>query len=273
MGYTTPHLPKGRQRLARLVSGAGDVIGVDDAVRLLDLDRPAAAKLLARWSAQGWLRRVGRGAYVPVTLDTLDSPHVLDDPWVLVPSLFAPGYVGGTTAAEYWDLTEQMFNDIVVITSQSVRRKSHRHHGAVFTVKHVAPERIFGTKTLWRGRSKVLVSDLERTIVDLLDDPALGGGIQHVADCLAEFLKRKDRNDARLVEYADRLGNGAAFKRLGPLRGMRPLLSRPDPLAELERLLRQRRGAYESADAVVDTELYELQKVIEKVVQLAPGVG
>ena len=217
MGYTTPHLPKGRQRLARLVSGAGDVIGVDDAVRLLDLDRPAAAKLLARWSAQGWLRRVGRGAYVPVTLDTLDSPHVLDDPWVLVPSLFAPGYVGGTTAAEYWDLTEQMFNDIVVITSQSVRRKSHRHHGAVFTVKHVAPERIFGTKTLWRGRSKVLVSDLERTIVDLLDDPALGGGIQHVADCLAEFLKRKDRNDARLVEYADRLGNGAVFKRLGYL--------------------------------------------------------
>ena len=218
MGYTTlSHLPEGRQRLTTLIGGAGDVIGVDDAVRLLHLDRAAAAKLLARWNAQGWLRRVGRGTYVPASLDTLDSPHVLDDPWVLVPSLFEPGYVGGRTAAEYWDLTEQMFNDIVVITSQAVRQKSHRRHGVTFTVKHVAPEKIFGTKTLWRGRSKVLVSDLERTIVDLLDDPAMGGGIQHAADCLAEYLKRADRNDVRLIEYGDRLGNGAVFKRLGYL--------------------------------------------------------
>ena len=52
-----------------------------------------------------------------------------------------------------------------------------------------------------------------------------------------------------------------------------PSTGRNDVPDSLERLLRQRRGAYESADAVVDTELYELQKVIEKVVQLAPGVG
>lgn len=81
----------------------------------------------------------------------------------------------------------------------------------------------------------------------------------------------KVRPPSKLVYL--RVSPDAAFERLGPLRGMRPLLSRPDPLAELERLLSQRRGAYESADAVVDTELYELQRVIEKVVQLAPGVG
>lgn len=216
MEYTAPAtLTAGRQRLTTLVGGAGDVIGIDDAVRLLNLDRISAAKILARWASQGWLRRVGRGTYVAATLDTLSNAHVLDDPWVLIPTLFSPGYVGGRTAAEYWDLTEQMFNDIVVITSQALRHKSQRHHGATFTVKHVAPERIFGTKTVWRGRSKVLVSDLERTLVDMLDDPTLGGGIQHVADCLAEYLRRKDRNDPRLIAHAEQLGNGAVFKRLG----------------------------------------------------------
>jgi len=64
-----------------------------------------------------------------------------------------------------------------------------------------------------------------------------------------------------------------AIKRLGPTRSMRPLLTRPDPLGELERLLHDRRAAYESADAVVDTELYALQKVIEMVVRLAAGVA
>lgn len=81
----------------------------------------------------------------------------------------------------------------------------------------------------------------------------------------------KVRPPSKLVYL--RVSPDAAIKRLGPLRGMRPLLSRPDPLGELERLLRERKAAYQSADAVVDTELYALQRVIEIVVQLAPGVG
>ena len=49
----------------------------------------------------------------------------------------------------------------------------------------------------------------------MLNAPALGGGIQHVSDCLNAYLKRPDRDDNFLIEYGDRLGNGAVFKRLG----------------------------------------------------------
>ena len=213
-------IPEGRQKLAELMAGAKDVIEVSDAVRILDLDRTAAAKALARWTAQGWLRRIRRGVYVPVTLDTMHSEHVLEDPWVLVPGLFTPAYIGGRTAAEHWDLTEQFFSDIVVMTAQFIRQKSQRLHGAEFTLKHVQERKIFGTKVVWRRRTKVMVSDLSRTIVDLLDDPILGGGIHQVADCFAEYLKHKDRNDKLLIEYSERLGNGAVFKRLGFLAGM-----------------------------------------------------
>lgn len=215
MATTKLTIPEGRQKLAQLVAQAGDVIKVKDAARLLGLDRTETAKTLARWTSQGWLRRVRRGVYVPVTLDSLSSEHVLSDPWVLVPGLFAPAYVGGRTAAEYWDLTEQLFNDIVVLTAQSVRQKSQRRHGVTFSIKHVQERKIFGCKPLWRGRTKVLISDLQRTIVDMLDDPAIGGGIQHVADCLGEYFKRKDRNDQLLIDYSEKLGNGAVFKRLG----------------------------------------------------------
>jgi shikimate kinase len=54
------------------------------------------------------------------------------------------------------------------------------------------------------------------------------------------------------------------------MRLMRPLLTRPDPLGELTRLLEARKAAYEASDHVVDTELFALQKVIESVVELAP---
>jgi predicted transcriptional regulator of viral defense system len=36
-----------------------------------------------------------------------------------------------------------------------------------------------------------------------------------VADCLAAYLRRGDREDLKLISYAERLGNGAVFKRLG----------------------------------------------------------
>jgi predicted transcriptional regulator of viral defense system len=215
-------LPLGRVQLTSLIREAGDVIAIDDAVRTLNLSRTDAAKRLARWTEQGWLRRVGQGAYVPVSLDLLASKQVLDDPWILVPALYAPAYVGGRTAAEHWDLTEQIFKDIVVVTGQFVRNRNQIRHGALFTLKHIQSKNIFGTKPVWRHHTKVEVSDLHRTLVDILDTPALGGGIQHVADCVCAYLKRKDRDDRTLIDYALRLGNGAVFKRLGFLAEQEP---------------------------------------------------
>ena len=195
---------------------------IDDVAQVLDLPRDRAAKLLSRWADQGWLRRVGTGAYVPVQLDLLASEQVVQDPWILVPTLFAPAYVGGRTAAEHWDLTEQIFRDIVVFTARPVRAKTVERQGAVFTLKHIHEELIFGMKTVWRGQTRIAVSDVHRTIVDMLDDPAIGGGIQHVADCFAQYLKRSDRDPAKLLDYAARHGNGAIFKRLGFLAERHP---------------------------------------------------
>jgi len=101
------------------------------------------------------------------------------------------------------------------MTARAVRAKSQQRHGTHFSLKHVRQDMIFGTKTVWRGRTRIAVSDVHRTIIDMLDDPDLGAGIQHVADCLAVYFERKDRDDDKLIAYADRVGNGAVFKRLG----------------------------------------------------------
>lgn len=215
MEQNISRLPRGRAQLVLVLSAAGDVIHVDDVVAALQLDRTAAAQRLSRWAEQGWLSRVGRGAYVAASIDTMGADRVLDDPWVLVPALFAPAYIGGRTAAEHWDLTEQIFKDILVMTAQAVRQRRQERHGTLFSLKHVDERKLFGTKNMWRHQTRVPVSDVHRTVIDMLDDPAVGGGIQHVADCLAVYLQRGDRDDEKLIEYALRLGNGAAFKRLG----------------------------------------------------------
>lgn len=210
-----PHTPKGRLQLSQVLSAGRDVIRIEDVQRTLELSRIDAAKRLSRWRSQGWIHRIGNGSYVPNTLDTLGAEQIVDDPWVLVPALFSPAYIGGRTAAEHWDLTEQIFKDVLVLTAQPIRQTRQVRHGTMFTLRHISETSIFGTKAVWRKRSRVLVSDVHRTVIDMLDEPTVGAGIQHVADCLDAYFKRADRDDKKLIEYASRLGNGAVFKRLG----------------------------------------------------------
>lgn len=216
----TEDKPHARTRLALVLQAAGDIIQIEDAENALGLSRTQAAKILSRWTRIGWVKRIGPGAYIPVPLDSFQSDQILSDPWLLVPTLFDPAYIGGRTAAEHWDLTEQIFRDIVVMTSQTIRSKIVEREGTLFSLKHVRKESMFGLKTAWRSQTKVLVSDVHRTIVDILSDPSIGGGIQHVHDCFNTYMSRADRDLDKLIDYGDQLANGAVFKRLGFLAEM-----------------------------------------------------
>ena len=62
-----------------------------------------------------------------------------------------------------------------------------------------------------------------------------------------------------------------AINRMGRSVAGRPLLSRPNPIAELERLLKERRSAYESADYVVDVERVAISEVVRRIVAAIRG--
>lgn len=212
---TAESLPPTRARLAAVLRAAKGVVSVDLVTHTLRLERPAAAKVLARWTKQGWLRRIGPGLYVPVPLDLAGSVQVVEDPWVLVPTLFGRCYIGGWTAAHHWELTEQLFTETVVFTTRRVNRKRVVAQGITFLLHHVSEKRLFGEKAIWRGATRVNVSDPARTLVDMISMPDTGGGIDHVAECIAAYLNTASSNRTLLVNYADRFGNGAVFKRLG----------------------------------------------------------
>ena len=212
---TQPSLSTSRTKLARVLRASKEVVSVDVASATLGLDRRRAAEILSRWLRQGWLRRVGPGLYAPVPLDLADSEQVIADPWVLVPALFGASYIGGWTAAHHWELTEQLFKDTLVFTTRRVVKTRVTAQGVTFALRHAPPKHLFGLKTLWRGSTKVAISDPARTLIDILAAPELGGGIDHVAECLTAYLKSKDANRETLIQYGERLANGAVFKRLG----------------------------------------------------------
>jgi predicted transcriptional regulator of viral defense system len=206
-----------RQRLERLHRSFSAPFTIAEAAKVLNVAPAPAGRELGYLSRRGWLTRVRRGLYLPVPLDAPRSGEWTEDPWIIASKAFAPCYIGGWSTCEHWDLTEQVFRGTVIVTSHAVRQRHHELQGMPFLVTARSPEAMFGTRNVWRRDVPVAVSDPSRTIVDVLDDPGLGGGIRHVAAVLEEYLRSEHRNDALLIEYGDRLGNRTVFKRLGLL--------------------------------------------------------
>lgn len=206
-----------RRFLEALHRRARGPFGPADAADLLGLELQRAGRLLRYLARRGWLSRVRRGLYVPVPLESHRSGEWHEDPWIVANTIFEPCYIGGWSAAEHWSLTDQIFRELIIFSARRVRHRSVEMQGTPMRVKVIAPGKLFGTTPVWRGQLRVAVSDPSRTIVDILDDPKVGGGIRHVAEVLEEYCAGELRADDQLLSYADRLSNRTVFKRLGYL--------------------------------------------------------
>ncbi|HEU4993678.1 MAG TPA: shikimate kinase [Gemmatimonadaceae bacterium] len=71
------------------------------------------------------------------------------------------------------------------------------------------------------------------------------------------------RPPAKLVYL--RVRPETALQRLGGSSGDRPLLNRPDPMAELNKLFQARQHLYQSADLEIGTELLKPEQVTEEI--------
>lgn len=189
----------------------------DDAALATGVERARAGRLLRQLAERGWIARVQRGLYttVPLEAERPESWHA--DPWATAAAALAPGYVGGWTALHHWDLTDQLFSTIVFLTGRPVPQRRRTIGGARFELRHRPISALFGTRRVWRDGAPVDVSDRERTLVDCLDDPSLGGGLRHTIEALTTYAHSDADNWERAVEYGDRLGNRTVFKRLGYL--------------------------------------------------------
>jgi predicted transcriptional regulator of viral defense system len=217
MGNVAGMTKVSREMLSKVLRSAKDVVAVEGAASSLGVSRKEAARKLSQWARQGWLSRVRRGLYVPVPLESRTADIALEDPWIIAEKLFTPCYIGGWSAAEHWELTEQIFRSIMVMTTRRPRDRKPVVKGTAFVLRTIPREALFGTKPVWRGPVKVSVSDPSRTILDMLDDPSLGGGLRPMVDVLRAYLNSSARDLELLVSYAERLANGAVYKRLGYL--------------------------------------------------------
>jgi len=194
------------------------LLKVPQAAAALGISQHLAAARLAALERQGWVKRLRRGMYLILPLEAeAKQPIAVEDPWLLARELYQPCYIGGWSAAEYWELTEQIFRATFVVTAANIRTTTEQVLSTEFHLVRVSAERLKSTAFVWRGREKVAVSDAERTIADALVAPEWVGGVRHLVDMLQTYRDRPSPNLRKISSHLDLLGRGAAFKRLGYL--------------------------------------------------------
>jgi predicted transcriptional regulator of viral defense system len=207
---------QGRKELTAVLGETRRFIAPGDVAAALGVDSESAARKLARWSHQGWVRRVRRGLYIAVPVDAAIPAGWSEDPLVVAAEVWAPCYFTGWTAARHWGLTEQVFRTTVLKTSERVRASTTRLLDHEYLVSHTHRDALaWGLKSEWRQEVRLRFADAPRTVVESLDAPRIGGGIRHVAEVLIAYLD--DHPPEALIESGDRFGNRAVFKRLGYL--------------------------------------------------------
>jgi predicted transcriptional regulator of viral defense system len=177
--------------------------------------RVTANQVLNRLAQKGWLQRIKHGVYSIVPLSALTATPMIEEFWTLATKIFEPAYISGWSAAEHWDLTEQIFNSTSLVTQKPQRKSVQTISGMKFRVWVKKPEHFFGTKIIWFGSNKVEVADSSRLIIDIMDKPDFGGGARHSIDIVRAYWNSDMYDSERVLEYAIRYGKGTVMKRLG----------------------------------------------------------
>ena len=163
---------------------------------------------------KGWIEPMGMGHYLLIEAKRgykKLAPKM--SPYVITRILNQPYYFGYLSAAYHHHLTTQLPR-VLHIAVQRQRRPFRFKHVTVQFVT-VIEKKFFGYEKARIDNEEVIVSNLEKTVLDSLGRPELVGGIEAVARFILIASPRIDFN--RLLLYTKQMGNRAVAVRLGYL--------------------------------------------------------
>ena len=204
-----------RRVLSKLAQLPSMTVTITTLKQYCHLSHGQAKLMLSRLCRKGWLQRVKTGVYLPIELSAPTINPMPADPQALAMELFAPAFLSGWTAAEYWGFTEQIFQKILVCTTVPQGKANQAIAGVDYQVRKVDPGMYFGLKTVWSGHRKIQITDPHRTVLDILASPSLGGGGRLAVQICRAYFQSKQCDFEQLFNYAKRLKKGVIFKRLG----------------------------------------------------------
>jgi predicted transcriptional regulator of viral defense system len=178
-----------------------------------DTNKIYLSRVLSGMVEKGMLIKLNRNLYhiVPSSADA--NTYIPD--WHLVAKYLMKSkdyYIGYYSAMQIHGLITQPSLKEIIVTNLQVKPSLKKIRGIEFQFVYHIKTRFFGYNNAWIDQhEKVMVSDLEKTLVDAVTRPQLTGGIVEIGKALYE--SRGKINLQKLIDYLNRNKNQAAIKR------------------------------------------------------------
>lgn len=169
-------------------------------------------QIIYQLKKKGILTPITKGVYYYSPLESGPSGRRINE-YLIPPLLFPKGnyYVGYSTMFNYYGFTEQIFQTFYVLNSTV--QKERVISGITFKLLKVSPRRLYGTEKISIRNGQVIVSDRERTLVDLIYFPDAVGGLKPAFEILKDQLGKI--NLKKFIQYAVRFPSVSTRKRIG----------------------------------------------------------
>ncbi len=132
------------------------------------------------------------------------SDDFLLNPYAFLPRLIQGRfYIGGWSAAVFWELTNDFPLDIWVM-SEGALPKIYRHENIVIRSFPVSTDAFEGTVEKEKG---VLISDIHQTALDALRYPMAFGGIQSARQVWENYKDHPLKDMKKMMSYAKKSGD------------------------------------------------------------------
>lgn len=178
-----------------------------------DKDKVYLSKVLSGMIEKGMLIKLSRNIYHTVPSGEDASTYIPD--WHLVAKYLMKGreyYIGYYSAMQIHGLITQPSLKEIIVTNRQLIPSSRKVRDVEFQFVTHKASRFFGFKNTWINQhEKVMVSDLEKTIVDAATKPHLCGGMIEVGKAIFE-TREKIKMDT-LLSYLTQNGSHVAIKR------------------------------------------------------------
>ncbi len=210
-GYITP---KEAEVIARLTYEKISVISIAQFDEFFSFPPPVRSQLIYRLAKKSILTPIKKGIYIFSPLESGPSGRNINE--FLVPSLFFPKgnyYIGYGTMFNYYGFTDQLYQEMNILNT--TRQKKRTIRGVLFKMIKVSSKRIYGLEKIKIKNSEVIVSDKERTLVDMAYYSAPVGGLQKAFEIIKDMIKRKTINREKFIRYACLFPLASTRKRIG----------------------------------------------------------
>jgi len=188
----------GYEQLAKM-----NTFTMDDVYALVN-NRKTASSLVMRLYKKGYVKKIRNNLYTCVNLA---DGQVIASKYHIACAINETSYISHHSAFEYMGMSNQVFNEIVVSSSQ--RFTDFEFEGIKY--KFVLSKFDAGV-VLPKNTQGIRVTSLERTVVDSIKDFERIGGLEELLNCITSI---RHFDEAHMLEYLNEYGIQYLYQKTG----------------------------------------------------------